>query len=132
MASPREGRRSNGTRLIAAGFALAALDARAHSFGLELWGIPVLIGLCGVLACFLVYLIRSHRALGPRFAIGAGLAVLDIGIWWALGFVSMLAANYSSHNGPPWMTVMWYATLGIWPWILPAYLWFKLRGRPKG
>jgi hypothetical protein len=131
VASPREGRRSNGTRLIAAGFALAVFDARAHSFGIEIWGIPVLIGLCGVLACFLIYLIHGRKGLAARFAIGVGLAILDIAIWWALGFVAMLAAQYSAYNGPPWMTIMWYASLGIWPWILPVFLWFRLRGRRK-
>ena len=131
MASPREGRRSNGTRLIAAGFALVIFDARAHSFGIEAWGIPVLVGLFGVLACFLVYLIQGPQGFALRFAIAGGLAIVDIAIWWALGSVSMAAASYAGYHGPPWMADMWYATLGIWPWILPVYVWFKLRGRRK-
>jgi len=131
VAASRESRRSDANRLIAGSLALLAFDAHAHSFGIEAWGIPVLVGLCGVTACFLVYLIHGRQGLALRLAIGAGLSLLDIAIWWALGSVSMAAASYAGYHGPPWMADMWYATLGIWPWMLPVYVGFKLRGRRK-
>lgn len=131
MASPREGRRSDDARLIAASFGLVVFDAGAHSFGMEAWGIPVVIGLAGPIAAFCIPLVHGKSGMPLRLAKGVGLAVLDILIWIALGAGSFLAAAAMGIQSFDARAIPLFMALGIWPWILPVVLWLKLRGRRK-
>ena len=127
MASPRESRRSDYARLIAGACALAALDARADSFGIEAWGIPVAIGMGGPVASFVIPLVHGKSGLPWRLAAGIGLALLDIVIWIALGAASFLAAAAIGIQSFDARAIPLYVALVIWPWILPVILWLRAR-----
>ena len=129
MASPRESRRSDYARLIAGACALAALDARAHSFGIEAWGIPVAIGVGGPIASFIIPLVHWKSSLPWRLAAGIGLALLDVAIWIALGAASFLGAAAIGIHSFDARAIWLYAALLVWPWILPAILWLRARRR---
>ena len=109
-----------------------ALDARADSFGMEVWGIPVVIGLAGPVASFCIPLVKGTSSLPLRLAAGLGLAVLDVVIWIALGAGSFLAAAAMGIQSFDARAIPLFFALGVWPWILPAILWFRARraGRP--
>jgi len=97
----------------------------------EAWGIPFVMGLGGALAAFCIPLVYGKSSMPLRLAAGLGLAVLDVAIWIALGAGSFLAAAAMGIQSFDAGAIPLYMALGIWPWILPAILWFRARRRGK-
>ena len=116
-------------RLFAAGCCLVAFDARAHSFGIEAWGIPFAIGLAGLAACLCLQLIHGRSSVGRRLLEGLGLALLDIMIWIVLVFLSFGALALMHIDTFDARSIPLFLAIGIWPWILPAFIWLRARRR---
>jgi len=83
------------------------------------------------LAAFCIPLVYGKSSMPLRLAAGLGLAVLDVAIWIALGAGSFLAAAAMGIQSFDAGAIPLYMALGIWPWILPAILWFRARRRGK-
>ena len=98
---------------------------------MEAWGIPVAIGLAGPVASFCIPLVKGASRLPARLAAGFGFAVLDVVIWIALGAGSFLAAAAMGVQSYDARAIPLFFALGVWPWILPAILWFRARGSAR-
>jgi hypothetical protein len=115
--------------LLAAGCALASLDARADPYAqaFEMWFLAV--G-GGCLACIVVELAAGKTRWTARLAIGVGFAVLNIFLYVVFlniliqAAIALGPAESSSGSGP-------FILLMLAAWVLPAMrLWWLLRRRP--
>jgi len=131
VASPREGRRSNRTRLIAAASALllVTFDARADDAG-PLFAVAFLfvVGAAGIFASFIVYLTCSDKRVRTRILPGLGVAAANLVSCVLLGYMArMVAAELMKKD----LTNAFVALLGLLPWILPVAMWVRWRRRPS-
>ena len=131
MASPRESRRGDTGRLIAASLALATPDARAHGgAGLDWLIIPFLVVVTGFLASGVVHMLYGRAWAFLRFLQALALAALDVGITvgasYAIGFA---LAHYSGWTGSDRQFLALVMGVCLIAWILPVILFVRARRR---
>jgi len=97
--------------------------------GLEIIAGPFLVGLGGVVATFLIEMGWGRSSPGLRLLIATGLVVLDLLLWAALVFLSFAAASLAGLQTTNPGTIPLFLAIGLWPWILPAVMLFRARGR---
>ena len=129
MASPREGRRSNRTRLIAAASALlVTFDARADDAGPFLaLAFLFVVGGAGIVASFIVRLTCSDKPARARILPGLGVAAANLVSCFLMGNLAIWVVSGVIKTD---ITNAFVALLGFLPWILPVALWVRWRLRP--
>jgi hypothetical protein len=95
--------------------------------GLEVIAGPFLVGLGGVVACVVMQMVHGRSSPTSRVLIAAGLAALDLLLWAGLVFLSFLAASVAGLQTNDARAIPLFLAIGVWPWILPAVLFFRAR-----